>query len=325
MNHGHFNEAEIQHYLVQTFRAGCKTTHIEALTSGARKQVYLLDLAQPDMRCVLYIWHDAHHYFSEREMLDTTQSDEQAPLLFRANAELFQRIGVDTPKVYYFGQLEAGHFFALVEYVSTTNFTAFSTSASPEARASVLEQIGMMLRKLNDVQRSYPGTLLDKEPIHFNLPHEVALERALLELNVTAQHHEAVDKDRERVENKLRTLNSRIKPRDSYRLIHGELGPEHILIWSESNDSCFVDIDGTHFSDVEIEHAFSSFRFEQNGMYEKYLKREGLNDARMEFYRFALHVSLVYAGSRFLAKQFHDKAWAQGLFDFNLRWVLAAL
>lgn len=325
MNQSHFNEAEIHHHLVQTFGAGCKTTHIEALKSGARKQVFLLDLTKPDMRCVLYLWHDVNHYFIEREILDATQSDEQASLLFQANAELLQRLGVDTPKVYHFGQLEAGHFFALVEYISATNFTAFSTSASPEARAFLLEQIGMMLHRLNDLQRSYPGTLLDKEPIHFKLPHEVALERALLELSVTAQHHTAVDKDREHVENKLRTLNARIKPRDSYRLIHGELGPEHILIRSESNDPCFVDIDGTHFSDVEIEHALLSFRFEHNDIYEKYLKSKGLDNARMEFYRFALHVSLVYAGSRFLAKQFHDEAWAQGLFDFNLEQVLAAL
>jgi Phosphotransferase enzyme family len=325
MNQSHFNEAEIHHHLVQTFGAGCKTTHIEALKSGARKQVFLLDLTTPDMRCVLYIWQDAHHYFIEREILDTTQSDEQAPLLFQANSELLQRLGVNTPKVYYFGQLEAGPFFAIVEYISAKNFTAFLTSASPEARASVLEQIGMMLRTLNDVQRSYPGTLLDKEPVHFKLPYKVALERALLELNVTAQHHIAVNKNRERVENKLRTLNARIKPKDSYRLIHGELGPEHILIRPESNSPCFVDIDGTHFSDVEIEHTLLDFRFEHNDMYEKYLKRKGLDDARMEFYRFALHVSLFYAGSRFLAKQFHDEAWAQGLFDFNLKCVLAAL
>jgi hypothetical protein len=90
-----------------------------------------------------------------------------------------------------------------------------------------------------------------------------------LELNVTAQHHTSVGNHQKRIEHKLRSMCDQLKPRDSFRLIHGELGPEHILIRQENNTPCFVDIDGAHFSDVEMEHALLNFRFGDD--YQPYL------------------------------------------------------
>jgi aminoglycoside phosphotransferase (APT) family kinase protein len=296
--------SEIRQYLTRVFGNSCELEKIEVFEGGARKQVFFLDLKEPALRCVMYLWHDIHHYFSERDNFDAIQSDERAPLLFKVNTEMLESLEVNVPKLYFFGQLKAEHHFAFVEYVSAKNFTTFSASASPDVRVSVLERTGAMLRRLNSAQRSYPGTVLDAPTQNFKQPYEVMLERTLLELNVTVRHHADVAKYQEAIEHKLRTFFTQLKPRNFFQLIHGELGPEHILIRPQSNTPCFVDVDGAQFNDVEMEHALLSFRFGDD--YNKYLGREGLETARLDFYRFALHVSLVYAGAKFLAKDFHD-------------------
>ncbi len=62
-----------------------------------------------------------------------------------------------------------------------------------------------------------------------------------------------------------------------------------------------------------------------DAIYERYFRRADLDTARLEFYRFALLVSFVYAGTRFILKNYHDQTWAQGLFSANLARVLQSL
>jgi aminoglycoside phosphotransferase (APT) family kinase protein len=323
MNQTDFNDVEVRRLLAETFGQTCHLERVEVFKAGARKQVYFLDLTLPNMRCAMYIWHDLNNYFTEREAFET-QSDTQAPLLFNANLALFERLGIRTPNVYRFGQLETGYAFALIEYISAKNFTAFSQSASPEARDTVLKRIGSMLLTLNNEQRPFPGTVLAEASLQFVPCSDGILERALLELRVSASHHAVVAQHFERIDTKLRTMSSELQPRTSYRLIHGELGPEHILIAQENDEPCFIDIEGAHFFDVEAEHALLSYRFGLD-LYQTYFQRDDLDQDRMRFYRFALLVSFVFAGSRFLAKNFHDQEWAQGLFDHSLEQVLASL
>lgn len=319
-----FNQAEILPYLRQVFGAQCAIMRVEQFKNGARKQVFFIDLSQPAQRCVLYIWHDLNHYFSEREGIETTQSDASAPALFKVNAAHLLANGITIPQIYYMGRLAAGYDFALLEYIAGENFTAFAANASPEDRNTVLEQIGRMLRKLNQTQRAYPGTLLDSWGPQSEARSELSLQRALLEVNAAADTHESVAVHKARIEQKLHELSANLAPRTSYRLIHGELGPEHILIRQRDQAVYFVDIDGLHFSDIEVEHALMKVRFSAP-TYDQYFRRTDLDAARMAFYEFALYVSFVYAGTRFILKNYPDQVWAQGLFSANLARVIKVL
>lgn len=318
------NVVEVFPHVRSVFGEGCRIERVREVRGGARKQVFYIDLARPEVRCVLYIWHDVNRYFSERDHLDAAQSDAQAPLLFEANTKLLQSLGVDTPQIYRSGLLDQGHHFALVEYVGGVNLTAFTASASPEANVRVFERVGELLRAINALERPYPGTVLDQKSPYGTSSHGHALERARLELKVVARDHAGVAERAAEIENALRTPLEQLEPRRSYRLVHGELGPEHILLRQGGEVPCVIDFDNAHFFDVEAEHALLRFRFGQD-VYDRYLRRNDLDDARLRFYRLALHVSFVYAGSRFLARNFHDRAWAQALFDTNLGRVLDLL
>ena len=319
-----FNEQEVLQPLHQVFGNRCEIAGVKPFKHGARKQVFFIDLKQPHDRCVLYIWHDLNHYFSERESIDTTQSDANASALFKVNAAYMLRNGINFPSIYHTGQLASGYNFALVELIAGGNFTEFATDASPTARHMVLEQIGAMLRKLNHAQRDYSGTLLDATSQQSESCSEMALQRALLELDAASETHKNVAEHKTRIEQKLRELNTHLSQRTTYHLIHGELGPEHILIQKANKSAYFIDIDGLNFSDVEVEHALMKVRFSAP-IYDKYFMRDDLDIARMAFYQFALHISFIYAGTRFMLKNYSNQEWAQGLFSSNLEKVLESL
>lgn len=324
MKQADFNEREVLQPLRQVFGNRCEIAGVEQFKHGARKQVFFIDLKQPQDRCVLYIWHDLNHYFSEREGIDTTQSDASAPTLFKVNAAYLLKNSINVPRIYHMGQLASGYDFALVEFIAGGNFTEFATDASPSARNTVLKQIGAMTRKLNHTQRDYPGTLLDISSQQSQSCIEITLQRALLELAAASETHKNVAKHKMRIEHKLRELSAHLAPRTTYHLIHGELGLEHILIRKADQTVYFIDIDGLKFFDVEVEHAFMKVRF-STPIYEQYFMREDLDIARMEFYEFALYVSFIYAGTRFILKNYEDQEWAQGLFSSNLAKVLKSL
>ena len=85
----------------------------------------------------------------------------------------------------------------------------------------------------------------------------------------------------------------------------------------------FVDIEGIHFADLEFEHTFLQWVHAAADYHS--LTRTDLDPARMAFYKFAMHVSLVYAGSCFMLRGFHDMPWAERLFTRNVSQVLNSL
>lgn len=226
------------------------------------------------------------------------------------------------------GILDAGHHFAFVEQIEGPNFEKFAATAPPPTRAALLEQIGAQLRRLHATERDYSGTLLDGASrdgasIDAQQPVDVWLGRALVELEAAAETHEIVGSNKERIRQRLQDLKAPIEPRTDYRLIHGELDPGHVLVRQSDQVMYFVDLEGLQFTDVEVAHAFLKLRYSAGDYL--YLAQDDLDPARMAFFTFALYGSLVYAGSRFMLKGFHDQAFAQRLFTRNLARVLDSL
>ncbi len=117
-------------------------------------------------------------------------------------------------------------------------------------------------------------------------------------------------------------MRAPLAPRSTYHLIHGELAGGHVLVQQSDQAVYFVDIEGIHFADLEFEHTFLQLIYAADY---RTLARPDLDPARMAFYKFAMHVSLVYAGSCFMARGFHDQAWAERLFTGHLAHVLNSL
>jgi len=324
------DQMEVLTHVHQCFGTDCTIASLTQFKGGARKQVFFLQLHNPNTQCVMYLWHNAENYFAERVAggFEETQTDDNAPALFLTNTAYLLEKGVNVPRVLYAGMMDSGHRFAFVEQISGSNFDKFAAEASESARQAVLVQISTQLAKLHALQRTYPGTLQDAPATQNKSPQNTTLDRALLEVAATAAARPVVAAHQAQISAKLQALHAQLAPRSTYHLLHGELAGSHVLVRqsdqavNEVDAVYFVDIEGIHFADLESEHTFLQLIY---GADYHYLARADLDPARMAFYKFAMHVSLVYAGSCFLLRGFHDLPWAERLFTGHLNHVLNSL
>ncbi|WP_235854735.1 phosphotransferase family protein [Nonomuraea aridisoli] len=148
---------------------------------------------------------------------------------------------------------------------------------------------------------------------------QTVLRWALRELAEAASRVEPIGEIRGRLEDDLRRMAAALPPRETHGLIHGELGPDHVLI-DERGEPVLIDLDGAMYFDVEWEHVFLRFRF---GPHYDRLRVEGLDEARMRFYRLAQHLSLVAGPLRLLDGDFPDREFMMGIVRHHLAEVLA--
>jgi aminoglycoside phosphotransferase (APT) family kinase protein len=110
------------------------------------------------------------------------------------------------------------------------------------------------------------------------------LDRALAELSEVAGRDERVAGAHGRLEELLHALAEPIKPREAWSLVHGELGPDHVLL-DHRGDPVLIDIEGAKYFDIETEHVWTRKRFDEH--YAK-LNRGRLDEDRLRFYQFCM-------------------------------------
>ncbi|MGC5004776.1 hypothetical protein [Streptomyces sp. DT203] len=110
-------------------------------------------------------------------------------------------------------------------------------------------------------------------------------------------------------------------PRTQHGLIHGELGPDHVLV-DASGHPVFIDIEGLMFFDVEWEHVFLQLPF---GDQYPALSRPGLDPPRLDVYMLAMRLSLVAGPLRLLDGDFPHRTLMQEIAEHNAKEALALL
>jgi hypothetical protein len=120
---------------------------------------------------------------------------------------------------------------------------------------------------------------------------------------------------------RLEELAGRVRPRTEYGLVHGELGPDHVLVDAEGHP-VLIDIEGLMFADVEWEHVFLHLRF---GDRYAALAQPGLDPQRLDLYMLAMRLSLVAGPLRLLDGDFPDRAFMREIAEHNLKETLALL
>lgn len=126
---------------------------------------------------------------------------------------------------------------------------------------------------------------------------------------------------RAQLEEKIRELAGVVRQRSKYRLIHGELGPDHVPV-DERGDPVIIDIEGVMFFEIEWEHVFLQPRF---GEHYRWLHTNDLDEQRLQFYALAMHLSLVAGPLRLLDGDFPDREAMTGIAEYNLQRALAFL
>lgn len=280
---------------------------------------------------ILYVWNAAENYWPPaREGHSEDQADPFAEASgiepFAASHACFDAIGVRTPHVYALDRsrrhLPAD--VAVVEDVRGGSVAALLQRSAPEVEHSLVQ-----LEAALQAMRQHRGRRLGKVALvnSGEVPPagknqtcaQIVLERAVHDLTEAAARVERVAQAREQVEARLYELAGAVRARDDYSLVHGELGPDHVLV-DERGSSVLIDIEGAMFFDVEWEHAFLRLRF---GPHYARLRANDLDDRRLRLYTLALHLSLIAGPLRLLDGDFPERAPMLQIVEFNTQRALA--
>jgi hypothetical protein len=298
--------AEFAPIVRATFGRGCRLTEVRRLTGASKKGVYRLGFGDGGA-AIGYVWAESENYWpkapDEPDPAANPFTDASGAGLFSAAHSLLGSLGVRVPELY---SLDCSRAVfpadvALIEYVPGDSLESLLDAGAPEA-ADVVGRLRTML----DVMHAHRGPGFGKITAVTDGSRsceQVVLERALAHLAEAADRMPNIGAVRTALDSKLRELAGAIRPRREYGLIHGELGPDHVLVDSASRP-VLVDIEGLMFFDVEWEHAFLEMRFRQHY---PALRAAGLDEQRLRLYRLAEHLSLVAGPLRLADTDFPDR------------------
>jgi hypothetical protein len=194
---------------------------------------------------------------------------------------------------------------ALVEDVGAVTLEAFMEQ-DPAAAATPLSALGDALRRMHTTRGAHYGKLAAiarGEASQARRTEDIVEDRALGHLDGVAVRDARLSDARERIAGHVRHLRRAVTAREEYGLIHGELGPDHVLV-TPSGEPAMIDIEGLTFFDVEWEHAWLQMRF---GDAYSALRPVDLDLHRLEFYRYAQILSLIEGPLRIADTDFPNR------------------
>lgn len=283
----------------EAFGADRRLDRVDRLRGGSSKGVYRLTFERgPSV--VLYVWAADENFWDHRP-------NEGARMFQAAHARL-NDIGVRVPKVYHVDG-SARHYPGEVAFVEDVRGGTLEERLGKGTEG--LDRLAAHLRTMAGCRDRGLGKVALVEAGQG--PPETCPERvlgwALKDLAEAATRVETIGRARTEFEECLQKMAAAIEARPDHGLIHGELGPDHVLM-DEDGEPVLIDIEGAMFFDVEWEHVFLRIRFHEH--YER-LRSDDLDERRMRFYRLAQHLSLVAGPLRLLDGDFPDREFMMGI------------
>lgn len=313
-----FIQSELQQRMEQVFGTSYRIASMDKFQGGAQKVVFHIKCTN-GFTCMLYIWDVNLNYFAEEKRQEHADGRARDSQLFMRNHTFLKELGIRIPDLYaFFAGDDASHPFdyALIQYVTGTNAEHYFSS-DESVRSKVLGRLDDMLATMHGADRPTFGKLGEANAEQAEY-HDLITSNAKEQLGYVVQHMTAVAKKQAAIWDGLDELLARIKPRRSYGFIHGELGPDHVLV-NERQEPYLIDIEGAEFGDVEHEHSFLQFRF---GDFYRYLQQDNLDADRMLLYRLNHHISCASGGLKLLHRGFPNQKLAQGIADYNARSIM---
>ncbi|GLY87653.1 aminoglycoside phosphotransferase [Actinoallomurus iriomotensis] len=301
---------------------------VDRLRGGSKKGVYRVRLDGGEAASVIvYRWSDEEDFWPGTRADDAT--DPLAPASgiapFLAARRRLDEVGARVPRVLWADDTRQRYAadVAVVEDVPGGTLEALFETGPARADAALAD----LARTLDLMHRHHAPRhgrvdLLDRGGVALGSSCEqLVLDRARRDLDEAAGRDTRIGTVRDRLDERLRELRERVLPRAECGLIHGELGPDHVLV-SADGRAVLIDIEGLMYFDVEWEHVFLRIRFG-----ERYaaLSRPGLDQRRLDLYLLAMRLSLVAGPLRLLDGDFPDREFMRGIAEHNLREALALL
>lgn len=300
---------------------------VARLAGGTKKGVYRVAL-DDRTSAVVYVWSSEEDYWDG--LLPDSSSDPESTFahssgidLFEAATRRLEAVGARSPRLLFTDRsrrLYPGQIAVAEDVRGGTLQRLLDTD--PQAGTAVLGQLAEMLRAMHAYRAPAFGkvALVDGGGVSKGGTCEAAhLEHALMNIAYAATRDVRAAERREELEDKLRTLYATVEPRSEFGLVHGELGPDHVLI-GPNGEPVLIDIEGLMYSDVEVDHTWIRMRFEEHY---RPLRDPGLDPARMKYYQYTMHLDLVGGPLRIAEGDFPDRDWMLGIADDHLRKALA--
>lgn len=298
---------------VRDLVTGRRVVGLDRLTGGTKKGVYRLGL-DDGTTVVLYVWADAENYWPPAPTVpDDPFTDASGPDLFAVNHAALTAAGVRVPRL-----LHLGEDIALVEDVGGVKLEAL-IERDPAAAVRPLALLGEALRRMHTTISPAYGRLaaLSRQ----RRTEDVVVDRALAHLDAVAARDARLASARGRIAAHVLELRSAVPDRSAYGMVHGELGPDHVLVTADG-EPALIDIEGLTYFDVEWEHAWLQMRFGE--AYRQWDPVE-LDPGRLELYRYAQVLSLIEGPLRIAGTDFPDRQWMLDLAEWNITKALAVL
>ena len=193
----------------------------------------------------------------------------------------------------------------------------------PAAAAAPLSALGDALRRMHTTFGSHYGKLaaiVRGEASQTRRTEDIIVDRALGHLDAAATRDARLAGARHRIAAHVRYLRSTVIAREEYGLVHGELGPDHVLV-TPAGEAVMIDFEGLAYFDVEWDHAWLQMRF---GDTYPALRPVDLDPHRLALYRYAQTLSLIEGPLRIADTDFPNRQWMLDLAEWNILKALAA-
>lgn len=329
MEHGVVTDDQLAEVARAAFGRRRRLVVVRRLRGGSKKGVYRLTF-DDGSTAIVYRWDAAEDYWPVPPT--DAAADKSNPFSHASGLDLFvaahrrlAALEIRTPQVYLADSSGRCHpaDVAVVEDVPGGTLEDLFTH-QPSVADAAMARLATAL----DVMQRHTGSgfgkiaLLDSGGCSTGRScAEVVLARALEDLADAASREARIADARGGLVDLVHELAAAVPPRAEHGLIHGELGPDHVLV-DRKGQPVLIDIEGLMFFDVEWEHAFLRIRF---GPHYRWLHRRGLDERRLIFYTLAMRLSLVAGPLRLLEGGFPDREAMRGIAEHNLRDALAFL
>jgi Phosphotransferase enzyme family len=308
------------------FGGGRSLLRVQRLAHGSKKGAYRLTMDDGGTALV-YAWDDSEDYW--QGVLPEGADDPADPFshasglaLFEAAARRLASAGVRCPELLLADRSRSVYpaDIAVVEDVAGGSLEALLEN-DPAAAERPLSVLAGWLAAMAAVRSPSPGKVAfvdagGRSPV--TSCEKIMLDRALAQLSEVAGRDRRAAGAQGRLEQALHSLAEPIGPRTAAALVHGELGPDHVLL-DRSGEPVLIDIEGAMYFDVEVEHVWMRMRF--GGHYGK-LSRGGLDEDRLRFYQLCMHLDLVAGPLRIAGTSHPERDWFRSLAEHHLQRAL---
>jgi hypothetical protein len=275
---------DLRDLVAEQFGSDRHLSRVERLTGGSKKGVYRLHL-DDETTTILYVWRSDENYWAPGHHLD-------------ADMALLEDAGTRTLEV--------------------------AMERDPHVAAMALSSLNDALRRMHTTLSPRYGKLAavarGKAP-QTRATEDIIADRALCHLGAAAGRDARLSDAHNRVAGHIRRLRDAVTARRTYGLVHGELGPDHVMVTS-TGEPVMIDFEGLVYFDIEWDHAWLNLRF---GHAHPALRAVDLGKDRLQLFRYAQILSLIEGPLRIADTDFPDRQWMLNLAERNIGKALAEI